>query len=64
MLVATHDLEFAVEVCARTIILDEGRVIVDGPTVELLADEQLVQAHGLEKPHCLMPHVEPHHSVG
>jgi cobalt/nickel transport system ATP-binding protein len=63
MLVATHDLEFAVEVCARTVVLDEGRVIVDGPTVELLADEQLMQAHGLEKPHCLIPHAELHHSV-
>ena len=58
-LIATHDLELAVELCARTIILDRGQIIADGRTVELLADEQLMLAHGLERPH-ILHHLHPH----
>ena len=58
-LIATHDLELAVELCARTIILDHGQIIADGRTVELLADEQLMLAHGLERPH-ILHHRHPH----
>jgi cobalt/nickel transport system ATP-binding protein len=48
MLAATHDLRFVAEVFARTVILDGGQVVTDGPTSVLLADEQLLKAHGLE----------------
>jgi len=58
-LIATHDLELAVELCARTIILDHGKIIADGRTVELLADEPLMLAHGLERPH-ILHHLHPH----
>ncbi|HZL79434.1 MAG TPA: ABC transporter ATP-binding protein [Candidatus Limnocylindrales bacterium] len=58
-LIATHDLELAVELCAQTIILDQGQIIADGRTVELLADEQLMLAHGLERPH-ILHHLHPH----
>ncbi|MGA2246333.1 MAG: ABC transporter ATP-binding protein [Verrucomicrobiota bacterium] len=58
-LVATHDLELAVELCARAIILDRGAVVADGPTAVLLADEALMLAHGLEKPH-ILHHRHPH----
>jgi cobalt/nickel transport system ATP-binding protein len=58
-LIATHDLELAVELCARAIILDGGAVIADGRTVELLDDEPLMRAHGLERPHILR-HRHPH----
>ena len=58
-LIATHDLELAVELCARTIILDHGQIIADGRTMELLADEALMLAHGLEKPH-ILHHLHPH----
>jgi len=58
-LIATHDLELAVELCARAVILDQGRIIADGPTVELLADEKLMLDHGLERPHILL-HIHPH----
>ena len=57
--IATHDLELAVELCARTIILDHGELIADGRTVELLADEPLMLAHGLERPH-ILHHRHPH----
>ncbi len=58
-IIATHDLELVVELCPRTIVLDAGRVIADGPTVELLSDEAFMLAHGLEKPHILQ-HPHPH----
>jgi cobalt/nickel transport system ATP-binding protein len=58
-LIATHDLELVVELCPRSIILDGGRVIADGATEELLADESLMLAHGLERPHILQ-HRHPH----
>jgi cobalt/nickel transport system ATP-binding protein len=57
--IATHDLELAVELCSRAIILDRGEVVADGPVVELLDDEALMLAHGLERPHVLR-HAHPH----
>jgi cobalt/nickel transport system ATP-binding protein len=58
-LIATHDLELAVELCPRAIVLDRGEMIADGRTVELLNDEALMFAHGLECPHILR-HIHPH----
>jgi len=58
-IIATHDLEMVVELCSRTILLDQGTIIADGPTQQLLGDEPLMLAHGLEKPHILR-HVHPH----
>jgi energy-coupling factor transporter ATP-binding protein EcfA2 len=58
-IIATHDLELVVELCNRTIILDEGKVVADGPTITLLSDEELMLSHGLEKPHILR-HIHPH----
>ncbi|MEI7948499.1 MAG: ABC transporter ATP-binding protein [bacterium] len=52
-IIATHDLEMVVEVCSRVIVLDGGRVVADGPARELLNDEALMLAHGLERPHSL-----------
>ncbi len=49
MLVSTHDLALAREVFPRMVILDEGRIVADGPTAELLEDAALLEAHGLEK---------------
>ncbi len=57
--IATHDLELVVELCPRVIVLDRGGVVAQGPTAELLADEQLMLAHGLERPHILR-HRHPH----
>jgi len=58
-IIATHDLEMVVELCGRVIVLDAGRVVADGPALELLNDEQLMLAHGLERPHSLR-HLHPH----
>ena len=50
MLVSTHDMLMVRELFPRTIIMDEGEVVADGATLELLDDEELLNAHGLEKP--------------
>jgi cobalt transport protein ATP-binding subunit len=50
MLVSTHDMWLVAELFARTVIMDEGRVVADGATAELLADRGLLEAHGLESP--------------
>jgi cobalt/nickel transport system ATP-binding protein len=48
MVISTHDLRLVRELCPRTIVLDEGRIVADGATPELLTDEALLHAHGLE----------------
>jgi energy-coupling factor transporter ATP-binding protein EcfA2 len=58
-IIATHDLELVVDLCSRVLILDDGKLVAEGPTVPLLSDEQLMLAHGLEKPHSLL-HRHPH----
>lgn len=50
MLVSTHDIAMVSELFERTIMMDEGRVVADGPTAELLENNELLEAHGLEKP--------------
>jgi cobalt/nickel transport system ATP-binding protein len=50
MLVSTHDLRMVRELLPRTIILDDGLVVADGPTLDLLADPDLLERHGLEAP--------------
>jgi cobalt/nickel transport system ATP-binding protein len=58
-IIATHDLEMVVELCPRVIVLDGGAIVAQGPTHELLGDEALMLAHGLERPHILL-HRHPH----
>ncbi len=48
--VASHDLEMILDLCPRVILLDGGRVIADGPSDKILADEKLLSAHRLEPP--------------
>lgn len=50
MLVSTHDLHMVKELFTRMVIMDHGRVVADGLTADLLEDEALLKAHGLEKP--------------
>lgn len=50
MLVSTHDLRMVQELFPRMVIMDEGRIVADGQTSVLLADETLLTTHGLEKP--------------
>jgi cobalt/nickel transport system ATP-binding protein len=50
IIVATHDLDMVLDLCSRTIILKEGRVVADGPTRNILEDEELLGNSRLEKP--------------
>jgi cobalt/nickel transport system ATP-binding protein len=55
MLVASHDMRLVWDLCPRTVILDEGRLVADGPTNELLRDMELMDQHGLETPFAATP---------
>jgi cobalt/nickel transport system ATP-binding protein len=55
LLIATHDLDLVLDCCPRTIVLDGGKLAADGPTADLLANEQLMTTHGLEVPYPLRP---------
>jgi cobalt transport protein ATP-binding subunit len=61
-IVASHDLDMIVALCSRVIVLDRRAVVASGPTVEVLSDEPLMLAHGLERPHSLQ-HRHPHSRV-
>ncbi len=49
-LIATHDLDMALEVCDRALILQQGRLAACGPARELLTDRVLLERCGLELP--------------
>lgn len=49
-LVATHDYELALTVADRVVLLHQGRIRADGPPVQILTDETLLKANGLEMP--------------
>lgn len=49
-IIATHDLDLALDVCERTIVMSGGTIIADGLTLEIFRDEALLQQGGLEAP--------------
>jgi len=51
LLVSTHDMALVAELFPRMVIMDEGSVVADGATADLLAQPDLLEAHGLESPH-------------
>ncbi|WP_170156317.1 energy-coupling factor ABC transporter ATP-binding protein [Umezawaea tangerina] len=51
MLMVTHDLPYALQLCTRSVVIDDGVVVADGPTREILADTELLAAHRLELPY-------------
>lgn len=50
VLMVTHDLPYALQLCPRSVILDDGVIVADGSTYELLCDEATMSAHRLELP--------------
>ncbi len=50
LLMVTHDLPFAYELCQRAVILSAGVVAADGPIKSVLSDSNLLKAHRLELP--------------
>jgi cobalt/nickel transport system ATP-binding protein len=49
-LITSHDLDFILDTCERTILIDDGTAIADGPTDEILRNRELLENHGLELP--------------
>jgi cobalt/nickel transport system ATP-binding protein len=50
LLMVTHDLPYALELCPRAVVLDAGVIVADGETRDVLCDEPLMSAHRLELP--------------
>ncbi len=59
VLMVTHDLPYALQLCPRSVVLDGGVVVADGPTREVLADADLLAAHRLELPYGFDPRTVP-----
>ncbi|MEJ7773878.1 MAG: ABC transporter ATP-binding protein [Nocardioidaceae bacterium] len=60
ILMVTHDLPYALELCPRSVVLSDGTIVADGPTGDILADEDLMRAHRLELPFGFDPRAIPH----
>ena len=54
-LLVTHDLPFALELCPRSLVMDEGRIVAADDTAEILGDDALMKAHRLELPYRFDP---------
>ena len=50
IILATHDLDMAIDVCERAVILNEGAVAAEGALPELFTDASRLEALGLELP--------------
>ena len=50
VLMVTHDLPYALQLCSRSVILSDGVIVADGTTYDLLTDDALMAAHRLELP--------------
>ena len=50
VLMVTHDLPYALELCERSVVIDDGSIVADGPTRDILRNEELMRAHRLELP--------------
>jgi cobalt/nickel transport system ATP-binding protein len=61
-LIATHDLDMALELCDRTIVLSQGEVVFDGETERVMSNPEFLVEHALEsplsysRPYCLLEH--------
>jgi cobalt/nickel transport system ATP-binding protein len=64
VLMVTHDLPYALELCPRSVILSGGVVVADGPTRDVLTDEPLMRANRLELPFGFDPRSVPPPRVG
>ena len=60
VLMVTHDLPYAYELCPRSVVLSDGVVVADGSTREVLTDDALMTAHRLELPFGFDPRTHPH----
>jgi cobalt/nickel transport system ATP-binding protein len=59
VLMVTHDLPYALQLCPRSVILSDGVLVADAATRELLCDEGLMSRHRLELPYGFDPRGVP-----
>jgi cobalt/nickel transport system ATP-binding protein len=59
VLMVTHDLPYALELCPRSVVLSGGTVVADGSTYDVLTDDALMRAHRLELPFGFDPRTIP-----
>lgn len=50
IMMVTHDIPYALEICPESAILKDGKIVARGITRELLADNELMKANRLELP--------------
>jgi cobalt/nickel transport system ATP-binding protein len=50
VLMVTHDLPYALELCPRSVVLSDGVIVADAATYDILTDDALMSAHRLELP--------------
>lgn len=55
LLMVTHDLPYALQLCERSVVLSDGVIAADADTYSILTDESLMKAHRLELPFGFMP---------
>lgn len=49
-LIATHDMEMVLDLCDRTIVMKDGKIVADGSTQHVFGDLVLLEDCGLEQP--------------
>ncbi|MCK9376924.1 MAG: energy-coupling factor ABC transporter ATP-binding protein [Syntrophobacterales bacterium] len=68
IIIATHDLDMVLDLCSRTLVLKQGRIVSDGPTWDIMQDQALLEASSLEKPlrlqGCPVCHPDPAPRLG
>jgi cobalt/nickel transport system ATP-binding protein len=57
LMMVTHDLPYALQLCPRAIVLSDGIVAAEGSTFDILTDDALMKSHRLELPFGFDPHV-------
>ena len=57
LMMVTHDLPYALQLCPRAVVLSDGIVAAQGRTLDILTDDALMKAHRLELPYGFDPHV-------
>jgi cobalt/nickel transport system ATP-binding protein len=55
VVMVTHDLPYALELCPRALLMNQGVIVADGPTIDLLSDPTLMAANRLVLPYCFDP---------